>query len=166
MSEKEPIESQGDAPIDAAPPKADGIENAEPVGTVDLPGGWKYKRLNLFGLHLPWYASPKVQLLMVSFVCFMCPGMYNALSGLGGGGKIDPTLADNIVSGKPCFCFEIWRRPILTVDETEHRSLQYFRCLRLLWWNLRQQARCEMDSGFRRCGILHLCDQLAGVGSC
>jgi hypothetical protein len=35
---------------------------------------------------------------MVAFVCFMCPGMFNALSGLGGGGKADPTLADQMVS--------------------------------------------------------------------
>jgi hypothetical protein len=36
---------------------------------------------------------------MVAFVCFMCPGMFNALGGLGGGGKTDATLADNMVSG-------------------------------------------------------------------
>lgn len=32
---------------------------------------------------------------MVSFVCFLCPGMFNALGGLGGGGQVDPTTADN-----------------------------------------------------------------------
>lgn len=36
---------------------------------------------------------------MVAFVCFLCPGMFNALGGLGGGGKSDPTLADNMVRG-------------------------------------------------------------------
>lgn len=34
---------------------------------------------------------------MVAFVCFLCPGMFNALSGLGGGGKSDPGLADKMV---------------------------------------------------------------------
>jgi len=66
--------------------------------SIDLPRGWKYKQFRIFGHKLPWYASPSVQLGMVSFVCFMCPGMFNALGGLGGGGKADPTLADNMVS--------------------------------------------------------------------
>lgn len=64
---------------------------------LDLPHGWKYRQRRIFGFDIPWYASPKIQLLMVAFVCFMCPGMFNALSGLGGGGKTDATLADNMV---------------------------------------------------------------------
>lgn len=63
-----------------------------------LPTGWKHRQRRIFGLNIPWYASPKVQLLMVAFVCFLCPGMFNALSGLGGGGKTDATLADNMVN--------------------------------------------------------------------
>jgi MFS family permease len=55
---------------------------------VDRPAGWMYRGRRIFGREL-WYASPKVQLLMVSFVCFLCPGMYNALTGLGGGGQVD-----------------------------------------------------------------------------
>lgn len=90
-------------PVDDAQVAAPAFDDAEPVGTLDLPPGWKYKRIRLFGFTLPWYASPKVQLLMVSFVCFMCPGMFNALGGMGGGGKINPTLADNMVSGKALF---------------------------------------------------------------
>ncbi|KAJ5201378.1 uncharacterized protein N7498_006041 [Penicillium cinerascens] len=61
-----------------------------------LPSGWKYRQRRIFGWAIPWYASPKVQLLMVAFVCFMCPGMFNALGGLGGGGKTDAELADNM----------------------------------------------------------------------
>jgi hypothetical protein len=68
---------------------------------LDLPDGWKYRQRRIFGLNIPWYASPKIQLLMVAFVCFMCPGMFNALSGLGGGGKTDATLADNMVRPAP-----------------------------------------------------------------
>ncbi|KAL7411401.1 MFS general substrate transporter [Mrakia frigida] len=41
------------------------------------------------------YDSALVQMVLVSFVCFCCPGMFNALSGLGGGGKQDATTADN-----------------------------------------------------------------------
>ncbi|KAM3077202.1 hypothetical protein ACMFMG_003333 [Clarireedia jacksonii] len=64
---------------------------------VPLPTkGWKYKQHKLFGFTIPWYASPQVQITMVGFVCFLCPGMFNALGGLGGGGRQDPTLADNM----------------------------------------------------------------------
>lgn len=80
--EAEVQSSPRDAPTDADP--------------ADLPRGWKYKQYRLFGRLMPWYASPKIQLGMVAFVCFMCPGMFNALGGLGGGGKTDPTLADNM----------------------------------------------------------------------
>jgi hypothetical protein len=66
--------------------------------TPNLPQGWMYRQRKIGSLLLPWYASPKVQLLMVSMVCFLCPGMFNALGGLGGGGKADATLADNMVS--------------------------------------------------------------------
>lgn len=68
----------------------------------DMPTGWKYRERRLFGLKIPAYASPTVQLLLVSFVCFMCPGMFNALGGLGGGGKTNPTLADNMVRVLTC----------------------------------------------------------------
>ncbi|KFZ23026.1 hypothetical protein V502_02489 [Pseudogymnoascus sp. VKM F-4520 (FW-2644)] len=37
------------------------------------------------------YNSPFWQIVVVSFVAFGCPGMYNALSGIGGGGQIDST---------------------------------------------------------------------------
>lgn len=62
----------------------------EPTGTLELPNSWKYKRLNFLGFKFPWYASPPTQLVIVSFVCFMCPGMFNALNGMGGGGQMDP----------------------------------------------------------------------------
>ncbi|KAH8690017.1 major facilitator superfamily domain-containing protein [Talaromyces proteolyticus] len=63
-----------------------------------LPAGWMYKRFKIGAWALPWYASPKIQLGMIAFVCFLCPGMYNALSGLGGGGRsgTDTELADKM----------------------------------------------------------------------
>lgn len=73
-------------------------QHEEGTPTPDLPAGWKYRERRIFGLNVPWYASPRVQLVMVAFVCFMCPGMFNALGGMGGGGRADPTLADNMVS--------------------------------------------------------------------
>ncbi|KAJ5914081.1 hypothetical protein N7504_002964 [Penicillium tannophilum] len=63
--------------------------------THSRPAGWMYKPLRI-GKFTTWYASPGFQLGMVAFVCFMCPGMFNALGGLGGGGKTDNTLADNM----------------------------------------------------------------------
>jgi hypothetical protein len=70
------------------------------AGQFSRPTGWKYKQHKFIFWTLPWYASPKFQLGMVAFVCFLCPGMFNALSGLGGGGKQDATLADNMVSAE------------------------------------------------------------------
>ena len=70
----------------------------EPIGDLQLPRGWMYKSWKMGSLSTPWYASPRFQLGMVAFVCFMCPGMFNALGGLGGGGHADPTLADEMVS--------------------------------------------------------------------
>ncbi|KAE8447738.1 hypothetical protein EG329_010132, partial [Mollisiaceae sp. DMI_Dod_QoI] len=59
-----------------------------------LPKGWIYRQPAIGNYRLPWYASPKVQLTVVSLICFLCPGMFNALSSLGGAGQTDPTLAD------------------------------------------------------------------------
>lgn len=41
------------------------------------------------------YNSPLVQIILIGFVCFCCPGMFNALSGMGGGGQVDDTAANN-----------------------------------------------------------------------
>lgn len=57
--------------------------------------GWKYKQVKIGPWTLPYYASPQVQLVIVAFVCFMCPGMFNALSGMGGGGNQDPKAAND-----------------------------------------------------------------------
>lgn len=34
------------------------------------------------------YYNPYTQLCMLGLVCFLCPGMFNALNGLGGGGQL------------------------------------------------------------------------------
>ncbi|KAI9744141.1 MAG: hypothetical protein M1818_002293 [Claussenomyces sp. TS43310] len=83
----------GDAP---AVETTHSLDYADNDGIPVLPAGWMYKRFKLGPWLLPWYASPKIQLGMVAFVCFMCPGMFNALGGLGGGGRSDATLADNM----------------------------------------------------------------------
>lgn len=72
--------------------------SGHPSGDPNLPTGWMYRQRKIGPITIPWYASPKVQLFMVAMVCFLCPGMFNALGGMGGGGKADATLADDMVS--------------------------------------------------------------------
>jgi MFS family permease len=76
---------------------------ASPAQSTDMPldgevpprpAGWKYKGIKVVNYET-WYASPIVQLVLVALVCFLCPGMYNALSGMGGSGLSDPKTADN-----------------------------------------------------------------------
>lgn len=64
----------------------------EDVGPRGKP--WMYKSPKIGPITLPYYASPMAQLLIVAFVCFLCPGMFNAVSGLGGAGLLDHTVAD------------------------------------------------------------------------
>ena len=45
------------------------------------------KGLKIGRIQLPPYRSPLVQIIMVGFVCFLCPGMFNALQGMGGAGQ-------------------------------------------------------------------------------
>ncbi|KAI8868773.1 MFS general substrate transporter [Ramicandelaber brevisporus] len=41
------------------------------------------------------YRSPLVQIMILGLVCFCCPGMFNALNGMGGGGTLDASAVDN-----------------------------------------------------------------------
>ena len=66
----------------------------QPLPGVHLPRTIGYKSWNLGLFRIPYYYSPKAQLIIVAFVCFLCPGMFNALSGMGGGGQLD-TLTVN-----------------------------------------------------------------------
>ena len=71
---------------------AHGVEER---GIAERPVGWMYKERRLGPLRFPCYASPPFQLALVAFTCFMCPGMFNALNGLGGGGQFNAATADN-----------------------------------------------------------------------
>ncbi|KAK1230677.1 hypothetical protein PQX77_006231 [Marasmius sp. AFHP31] len=51
------------------------------------PGPERYKALSL--------RSPTAQILLISLICFCCPGIRNAISGLGGSGQLDSTAAAN-----------------------------------------------------------------------
>ncbi|KAJ8692251.1 hypothetical protein PTI98_013642 [Pleurotus ostreatus] len=41
------------------------------------------------------YYRPLTQVSLLGFVCFMCPGLFNALNGLGAGGQGDSTISAN-----------------------------------------------------------------------
>lgn len=42
------------------------------MANTNVVSGWKYRRC----LGSLYYASPQVQLVLVAFVCFLCPGMW------------------------------------------------------------------------------------------
>ena len=69
--------------------------SGEESGQLSRPTGWMYKSFRVGPIRLPWYASPPSQLILVALVCFLCPGMFNAVSGLGGGGQVNATTANN-----------------------------------------------------------------------
>ncbi|KAF8133206.1 MFS general substrate transporter [Boletus edulis] len=50
----------------------------------DRPTGWR-----------KLYYHPILQVALLGFVCFMCPGMFNAINGLGGGGLLTTTVSAN-----------------------------------------------------------------------
>ncbi|KAK9761531.1 hypothetical protein K7432_013503 [Basidiobolus ranarum] len=41
------------------------------------------------------YNSPMTQVILVGFVCFCCPGIFNVINGMGGGGLSNATVAKN-----------------------------------------------------------------------
>lgn len=75
-------------------PRQDTSGDEESCQAVQSPE-WMHRKYNFGPLHFPGYATPPVQLGIVALVCFMCPGMFNAINGLGGAGQITPQVADN-----------------------------------------------------------------------
>lgn len=41
------------------------------------------------------YSHPRTQIALLGFICFMCPGLFNALNGLGAGGQVDSVTSAN-----------------------------------------------------------------------
>ncbi|KAI8064763.1 major facilitator superfamily domain-containing protein [Gongronella butleri] len=96
---------------------------------------------------LNWYYSPLVQVTFLGLVCLCCPGIFNALSGLGAGGSMSSNVsltdsANGALYG--CFCIvgffagsivnKLGIRPCLTVS-----SLGYALYSASLWVYDRQQ---------------------------
>jgi len=91
--EKETTTAQGTVSETVQPDRSS--SSVEEQGHVELPTGWKYRTHCIGPWTIPCYASPPFQLSLVAFVCFLCPGMFNAVNGLGGGGQENPKTADN-----------------------------------------------------------------------
>lgn len=54
-----------------------------------------YKSLNLGFVRIPAYATPQFQIVFVAMVCFLCPGMFNAVNGMGAAGQVNATDINN-----------------------------------------------------------------------
>jgi MFS family permease len=90
MADEKPSGLVGDEKVTT--PTGSHESPAPGTGPVARPPGVQYKGVRLLGKEY-WYASPPVQLFMVSMVCFLCPGMFNALGGMGGMGLEDTKIA-------------------------------------------------------------------------
>jgi len=66
------------------------VTNGAPVETPPTVRGkpWMYRKFKLGPITIPHYASPTFQVGFVAAVCFLCPGMFNAVNGLGAGGLV------------------------------------------------------------------------------
>jgi MFS family permease len=79
------------------------VECADPESGSDHHGtnhhqtfnGWMYKSLKVGPLRIPYFASPQIQLLLVTLVAVLCSAMMNTLTGLGGGGQGNAHDANN-----------------------------------------------------------------------
>ncbi|KIW55631.1 hypothetical protein PV05_04362 [Exophiala xenobiotica] len=63
----------------------------EIMGAETRPHGkaWMYKSFKLGPITIPAYATPQFQIVFVALVCFLCPGMFNAVNGLGAAGQVN-----------------------------------------------------------------------------
>ncbi|KAL9017024.1 MAG: hypothetical protein Q9185_005626 [Variospora sp. 1 TL-2023] len=73
----------------------DHVHDAGEAGHPLAKRAWMYRPHRIGPIKIPAYASPPFQLGLVAFVCFLCPGMFNAVNGLGGGGQFSATTSNN-----------------------------------------------------------------------
>ncbi|KAJ9629264.1 hypothetical protein H2204_008904 [Knufia peltigerae] len=62
----------------------------EIMGAEARPHGkaWMYRTFKIGPVTIPAYATPQFQIVFIALVCFLCPGMYNAVNGLGAAGQV------------------------------------------------------------------------------
>ncbi|KAJ7367977.1 MFS general substrate transporter [Mycena albidolilacea] len=68
-----------------------GSDDGSGSGAGTAPPDYTVRRTGFKG----FYYRPETQVAMLGLVCFMCPGLFNALSGIGGGGQLDQSTAAN-----------------------------------------------------------------------
>jgi MFS family permease len=81
--EKMATTSAGTPSTETPPPEVI-HEDTHPAGKP-----WMYKTRKFGPITIPAYATPQFQIVFVALVCFLCPGMYNAVNGLGAGGLVN-----------------------------------------------------------------------------
>ncbi|KKY18155.1 hypothetical protein UCRPC4_g05105 [Phaeomoniella chlamydospora] len=92
----ETINEKTSAPeIGSATPSHDGAKEEGVITTGKRGAPWMYKTFKVGSWTFPGFATPNVQVILVSVVCFMCPGMYNAVTGLGAAGQVKTKDVDN-----------------------------------------------------------------------
>lgn len=63
---------------------------------------------SMFSGTLDKFNSPLIQIIFLGFVCLCCPGMFNALSGLGAGGSMSSNVGlTDAANGALYGCFAI-----------------------------------------------------------
>lgn len=71
-------------------------ENTPEIESTEKRGkAWMYKSFKLGPLTIPAYATPQFQIVFVALVCFLCPGMFNAVNGMGAGGQLNAKDVNN-----------------------------------------------------------------------
>lgn len=71
---------------------------------ADEPRRWYNTGLKIGGYRMLPYNASVIQLVMVSFVFFLCPGMYNALNGLGGSGLLAKDASTSANANVALYC--------------------------------------------------------------
>ena len=71
------------------------MADIEKSDSVDEKGGVQEEVIIQYTGWRAFYYNPYTQVCMLGFVCFMCPGLFNALNGLGGGGQLNATTSAN-----------------------------------------------------------------------
>lgn len=93
MSSEKRVEQVNVETESSAHPSEDHIELVHHSwAEIEASGKWYNRRYVSF---IPPYSHAMVQIVIMSFVLFLKPGCYNAISGIGNSGLTDPKVADN-----------------------------------------------------------------------
>lgn len=120
-------------------------------GEFERPKGWKYRSLRIGPIKLPCYASPESQLILVSFVCFLCPGKQHKI-------VVTHSLLTlrRHVQRRQWYRSRRSRRRCTCQQRCEYYTLCYLRNCRFLRWHHHQCPRYSSCAFLRRSGVLRL----------